>query len=59
VFDWAARRAVPIAVTMAGGYGHVIEETCAVHAQTIGLAYARYRSDASRSLCSAEFDDLP
>ncbi len=59
VFDWAARRAVPIAVTMAGGYGRVIEETCAVHAQTIGLAYARYTSNASRSLCAAEFDESP
>lgn len=38
VFELAASRALPIAVAMAGGYGHVIEETCAIHAQTVALA---------------------
>ncbi len=40
VFDLAARLRVPIAVAMAGGYGHDIAETCAIHAQTIALAAA-------------------
>jgi acetoin utilization deacetylase AcuC-like enzyme len=46
VFEFAASRRLPIAIAMAGGYGHVIEETCAIHAQTVALAaeYApRYR----------------
>ena len=34
----AARLDVPITLMMAGGYGHVIEETCAIHAQTVALA---------------------
>ncbi|MGI9025169.1 MAG: histone deacetylase family protein [Burkholderiaceae bacterium] len=34
----APERGVPIAVMMAGGYGRVIEETCAIHAQTIAIA---------------------
>ena len=38
VFDVAAARDLPVAVAMAGGYGHVIEETCAIHAQTVALA---------------------
>ncbi len=42
VLAWAWRRRVPVAVTMAGGYGHRIEDTCAVHAQTVGLASAHW-----------------
>ena len=38
VFDFAASRRLPVAVAMAGGYGHVIEETCAIHAETVALA---------------------
>jgi acetoin utilization deacetylase AcuC-like enzyme len=38
VFDFAAGRGLPIVVMMAGGYGHVIEETAAIHAQTVALA---------------------
>jgi hypothetical protein len=32
-------------VMMAGGYGHDIEETCAIHAQTVAIAadHARRR----------------
>lgn len=43
VFDAALRRGLPVAVAMAGGYGNHIEDTVAVHAQTIGLA-ARYQA---------------
>jgi len=38
VFAFASSRGLPTAVAMAGGYGHVIEETCAIHAQTVALA---------------------
>jgi acetoin utilization deacetylase AcuC-like enzyme len=38
VFDFATECAAPVVVMMAGGYGHVIEETCAIHAQTVSLA---------------------
>jgi acetoin utilization deacetylase AcuC-like enzyme len=35
VFDYVCSRGLPIAIAMAGGYGHRIEETVAVHAQTV------------------------
>lgn len=38
VFDCARQRAVPVAITMAGGYGKDIQDTVAVHIQTIGIA---------------------
>jgi len=41
VFEFAARRRLPVAVTMAGGYGRAIEDTVAVHVQTLAEA-ARY-----------------
>jgi acetoin utilization deacetylase AcuC-like enzyme len=43
VFDFASECGAPVVVMMAGGYGNVIEETCAIHAQTVALAadYAR------------------
>ncbi len=47
VFDAALERGLPVAVTMAGGYGNHIEDTVAVHAQTIGLA-ARYHARYAR-----------
>lgn len=43
VFEAALERGLPVAVAMAGGYGNVIEDTVAVHAQTIALA-ARYHA---------------
>jgi len=48
VFETAISRRLPVAVAMAGGYGNRIEDTVAVHAQTIGLAaryHARYAGD--------------
>lgn len=35
VFDYARRMGVPLAISMAGGYGHNIETTVAVHCQTV------------------------
>jgi acetoin utilization deacetylase AcuC-like enzyme len=48
VFDFAYERRIPIAVTMAGGYGNNIDDTVAVHAQTIALA-ARHAARWSAS----------
>jgi acetoin utilization deacetylase AcuC-like enzyme len=38
VFAMALERGLPVAVSMGGGYGTVIEETCAIHAQTVAIA---------------------
>ncbi|MFJ3045727.1 histone deacetylase [Herbaspirillum chlorophenolicum] len=38
VFSFARLHKIPVAVTMAGGYGRDIEQTVAVHVQTIKLA---------------------
>jgi acetoin utilization deacetylase AcuC-like enzyme len=48
VFAFADRRAVPIVVAMAGGYGRVIEETCAIHAQTVAIADVHWRARGGR-----------
>ena len=49
VFEFTRERECPIAVVMAGGYGRVIEETCAIHAQTVAIA-AQFAGDfAARS----------
>lgn len=50
VFDFAAARRLPVAVAMAGGYGRVIEETCAIHAQTVAIADAYARAWPSPSV---------
>lgn len=38
VFDFARQRALPVAVAMAGGYGKNIQDTVAIHLQTISIA---------------------
>ena len=38
VFRQAGERAIPVAVTMGGGYGKNIDDTVAVHLQTITIA---------------------
>jgi acetoin utilization deacetylase AcuC-like enzyme len=38
VLDAARQRGIPVAVTMAGGYGRNMEETVAAHVQTVGIA---------------------
>ncbi len=42
VFDWAWQRRIPLAFTMAGGYGHNIDETVQVQVNTyrVALEYA-------------------
>jgi acetoin utilization deacetylase AcuC-like enzyme len=42
VFDALRQRAIPAAVTMAGGYGHDVETTVAVHLRTIDAALASF-----------------
>lgn len=50
VLNFAHSLQLPIAVTMAGGYGRNIDDTVAVHVQTIA-AVARYAS-AWRAICA-------
>lgn len=38
ILNWCSLRRLPLAITMAGGYGHNIEDTVDVHAQTINIA---------------------
>ena len=44
VFDWLGRHRVPVAVTMAGGYGHDIHTTVAVQLRTVQLAQAAWQA---------------
>ena len=44
VFDWLGRHRVPVAVAMAGGYGHDIHTTVAVQLRTVQLAHAAWRT---------------
>jgi len=46
VLDHAKQRGIPVAVTMAGGYGKNIQDTVDVHIQTIGIASAYCREPA-------------
>ena len=43
VFDLAARLRVPVAVTMAGGYGHDIETTVQAHLNTVQAAFGHWQ----------------
>jgi acetoin utilization deacetylase AcuC-like enzyme len=47
VFEHAYQRKIPVAVTMAGGYGRNVEDTVAVHLQTIGIAAAHAQRASS------------
>jgi len=44
VLDWLGRHRVPVAVTMAGGYGHDIHTTVAVQLRTVQLAQAAWQA---------------
>ena len=59
VFDFAYQRRIPIAVTMAGGYGNNIDDTVAVHAQTIALAARHARRWAARDEAVTASISLP
>ncbi len=43
VFKFAAQLRVPVAVAMAGGYGHEPDSTVQVHLNTVQAAYAHWR----------------
>jgi acetoin utilization deacetylase AcuC-like enzyme len=43
VFAWLGERRIPVAVTMAGGYGHDIDLTVDVHLQTLACAAEHHR----------------
>lgn len=47
VLEQAHKRKIPVAVTMAGGYGKDLQDTVAVHLQTIGIA-AHYAQRAAQ-----------
>ncbi len=47
VMQAAREYGLPVAISMAGGYGRTIEETVAVHTQTIRIAFDYYRSRKS------------
>jgi acetoin utilization deacetylase AcuC-like enzyme len=46
LLETASQRAIPVAIAMAGGYGKNIQDTVAIHLQTIALAagFARLHS---------------
>jgi acetoin utilization deacetylase AcuC-like enzyme len=46
VLDTAHERGIPVAIAMAGGYGKIIQDTVAIHVQTIAIAaqYGRNQS---------------
>jgi acetoin utilization deacetylase AcuC-like enzyme len=48
VLSVAHQREIPVAITMAGGYGKVIENTVAVHVQTISIAAQYANQDQHR-----------
>ena len=43
VVDWAWSKRIPLAFSMAGGYGKVLEDTVEVHVNTFRVAYAYWR----------------
>jgi acetoin utilization deacetylase AcuC-like enzyme len=47
VMQAAREHGLPVAISMAGGYGRTIEDTVAVHTQTIHIAYDYFRSRKS------------
>lgn len=52
VLDWLSARGIPVALSMAGGYGHDIHATVDIQARTIALAAqacARWRSKSPAS----------
>jgi len=48
VFDFLQRQQVPVAVTMAGGYGRDIHTTVALHLRTVQLAQQSHQAWQSR-----------
>lgn len=49
VFSYCRKAGAAVAVTMAGGYARRIEDTVAIHAQTVAAAAAHFRHVAGRA----------
>lgn len=47
VLDAAGSRGLPVAIAMAGGYGRDIDQTVAIHWQTVGIAARRCNGEAA------------
>lgn len=54
VMEQAHQRRIPVAVTMAGGYGKRIQDTVAVHLQTIAIASLYFGSTQAIAAVSAD-----
>lgn len=52
VFDWAWSRRIPLAFSMAGGYGKEMDDTVRVQVNTYRVAYAYWRRWQNLSQCS-------
>ena len=50
VFDWAWQRRIPLAFSMAGGYGHEMNDTVQAQVNTYRVAYAYWRRWQNLSL---------
>ena len=48
VFAALRERGIPVAVMMAGGYGHVVDTTVAVHEQTLRLSQQAWTAWSAR-----------
>ncbi len=53
VFAWLRARRIPVAISMAGGYGRELSRTVAIHRQTLSLGRAAWGAWAAESV------DLP
>jgi acetoin utilization deacetylase AcuC-like enzyme len=49
VFDWLHERRLPVALTMAGGYGRDLAVTVAIQLRTLELAHQSWRARAAQS----------
>lgn len=54
VFDWAWQRRIPLAMAMAGGYGHDIRTTVAVQLRTFGVALSYWQRWRERAVAQPE-----
>lgn len=50
VLEQAKARRIPVAIAMAGGYGHQIEETVEIHLQTLSIARDYVKTEPTRAL---------
>jgi acetoin utilization deacetylase AcuC-like enzyme len=53
VFSACRERGIAVAVSMAGGYGHNIDDTVSVHLRTLQEAWASWRERRTTSLTAA------